>query len=141
MAYTFTDPYRPVRFLLRIDGLLLGVGLGPVLFLQPASWLARLGLEQPGPLWSARIGGAALIGVGLGLLVAAGEQEMRMASLLTAMVSNGLIALALFLSYLAGELAGLNGWGVFAVTSIFAISLAMAVAPIPFLRRERQPRL
>lgn len=134
MAYTFTDHYRSVRIMLRIDGLIVGVGLGLLLLIYPTQLLSNLGFATGGPGWPARLGGSSLLGLGVGLLVAASEPELRMAPLLAAILSNGLIALTLFVAYFQGEMAGLTLAGLLLLVVIFVTCLLTAVLPIPYIR-------
>lgn len=134
MAYTFTDHYRTVRIILRVDGLVVGVGLGALLLVYPVALLSDLGFTVTGPGWAARLGGAGLMGLGIGLIAAAGERELRVASLLAAMTGNGLIAFSLFYSYFQGELTGLSLWGSVLLIVVFVIALLATVMPIPYVR-------
>jgi hypothetical protein len=134
MAYTFTDHYRAVRIVLRIDGLIVGAGLGTVLLVYPAGLLSDLGFTLSGPAWAARLGGSSLVGLGIGLIAAASERELRMAPLLAAMISNGLMAISLFFAYFQGELADLSAWGILLLILIFVICLLTTVLPIPYVR-------
>ncbi len=134
MAYTFTDHYRPVRMMLRVDGLVIGVGLGTLLLIYPVDLLMDLGFAAGSPSWPARLGGSSLIGLGIGLLIAASEPELRIASLMAAMISNALIAVSLLMAYFQGELADLSAWGFLLLMLLFVICLIMAVLPIPYVR-------
>lgn len=134
MAYTFTDHYRTVRMMLRVDGLVVGVGLGTLLLLYPVELLTDLGFAAGGPAWTARVGGSGLVGLGIGLISAANEPELRAASLLSAMLSNGLLAISLLFAYFQGELGNLSAWGVLLLILVFAVCLITAVLPIPYVR-------
>ena len=50
MAYSFTDIYRPLRAILRLNGLLIGCGLGGVLLLASPVMLLRWGLLTRPPI-------------------------------------------------------------------------------------------
>lgn len=134
MAYTFTDHYRTVRMILRVDGLVVGVGLGALLLIYPVDLLMELGFAASGSAWAARVGGSGLIGLGIGLIVAANERELRAASLLAAMFSNGLLALSLLFAYIQGELGDLSAWGFFFLILLFIVCLLTTVMPIPYVR-------
>jgi len=134
MAYTFVDHYRPIRTLLRIDGLVVGLGLGLLLLIHPVALLAALGFGSGSVLLS-RLAGSALIGLGVELLLAAAEPDLRAGTLVAAIFSNGLLAASLFLAYLAGDLSGLTPWGYLLLLVLFVICLLSAVLPIPFLRQ------
>lgn len=134
MAYTFVDHYRPIRTLLRVDGLVVGLGLGLLLFIHPVALLETLGFGT-GSLLLSRLAGAALMGLGVELLLAAAEPDLRVGTLVAAILSNGLVAASLFLAYLAGDLGGLSLWGYLLLFLLFVICLLTAVLPIPFLRQ------
>ncbi len=110
MAYSFTDIYRPLRTLLRVNGLLVGCGLGVVLLLAPSSALIQWGLVAQDPGWSTRLAGALLVSLGIYFLLAAGQSIVDMPTLVTCLISHGPIALVLFMGYLHRDLAGL-AWG------------------------------
>ncbi|RLT35163.1 MAG: hypothetical protein DWI57_15800 [Chloroflexi bacterium] len=134
MAYTFIDHYRPIRAMLRVDALVVGLGLGLVLLIHPVDMLTGLGFGMGSPLLS-RLAGSALLGLGIGQLLAAAEADLRAGTLVAAIISNGLLAASLFVAYLSGELTELTTWGYLLLLVLFVISLLSAVLPIPFLRR------
>ena len=134
MAYTFTDHYRPLRMMLRVDGVVIGLGLGVLMLIYPVDLLMDLGFAAGSPSWPARLAGSSLIGLGIGLIIAASEPELRAASLMAAMISNALIAVSLLMAYFQGELADLSAWGFLLLMLLFVISLIMAVLPIPYMR-------
>ncbi|MGB5051928.1 MAG: hypothetical protein WBO46_23475 [Caldilineaceae bacterium] len=134
MAYTFVDHYRPIRTILRVDALVVGLGLGLVLFLHPVDLLVTLGFEPGTPLFS-RLAGSALVGLGLGQLLAAAETELRAGTLVAAILSNGLLAASLFIAYLSGGLSRLTAWGYLILILLFGVCLLSAVLPIPYLRQ------
>lgn len=137
MAYTFTDYYRTVRWVLRINGVVIGFGLGLLLLIYPEPLLARAGVEILGADWTARIGGSSLVGMGLGLLLAAREPDVRLAILLMAIVSNAGIVITLLWAYLRGELQGLTAVGVAGLLVVFVVALLTAILPISYLRSAR----
>jgi len=134
MAYTFVDHYRPIRTLLRVDAVVVGLGLGLILLLYPVGMFAELGFAADAPLM-ARLAGSALLGLGVELLLAAAEADLRAGTLVSAIVSNGLLAASLFIAYLNGSLAGLTPWGYLVLLLLFVVCLLTAVLPIPFLRQ------
>lgn len=134
MAYTFIDHYRPIRAMLRVDALVVGLGLGLVLLIHPVDMLTGLGFGVGSPLLS-RLAGSALLGLGIGQLLAAAEADLRAGTLVAAIISNGLLAASLFVAYLSGELTELTTWGYLLLLVLFVICLLSAVLPIPFLRR------
>jgi hypothetical protein len=134
MAYTFIDHYRPIRTMLRVNALVIGLGLGLVLLLHPVDLLLVLGFGMGSPLLS-RLAGSALLGLGIGQLLAAAEADLRAGTLVAASLSNGLVAASLFVAYLSGELNGLTGWGYLVLILLFGVCLLTAVLPIPYLRQ------
>ncbi len=134
MAYTFIDHYRPIRTMLRVDGLVVGLGLGLLLLLHPVALLDALGLDAGSPLMS-RLAGSALVGLGVGLLLAAAEADLAAGTLVAAIISNGLLAASLFVAYLAGDLSQLTLWGYLLLLLLFVVCLLSAVLPIPYLRQ------
>lgn len=133
MAYTFVDHYRPIRTILRVDALLVGVGLGLLLLLYPVDLLTALGFDAVAPLM-ARLAGSALLGQGLGLLLDAAEVELNAGTLVSTIISNGLLATTLFVAYINNDLAHLTLWGNLLLLVIFVTCLLTAVLPIPYLR-------
>lgn len=137
MAYSLGDPYRPLRYVLRTNGALLGVALGFYLLLAPARWLAGLGLLEAGagPLgW--RVAGAALIAFGLFLLLASGARDLDLFVLLPCVVFHALLALVLLLAYLSGGLGGLGVAGGVGLIVIFVLCLLGALAPLRYFSAE-----
>ena len=110
MAYTFTDHYRPARLCLRVNAILIGLGLGLLLLVYPRELFVAAGVTL-GSAWTARIGGGALIGLGIGLLAASMERDLHPAWLLAAIVGNGAIAISLLIAYFEGEMATLHPIG------------------------------
>lgn len=133
MAYTFTDHYRAVRWVLRADALVVGLGVGTVLLVQPAWMLQWLGVHTGTAPWVGRIGGSVLWGLALGMLAAAGESEVRRPMLLAAAVSNGLMVVSLLAAYLQPAFLDLTWWGTFFLLVVFATCLLTTVLPLPYL--------
>ncbi len=135
MAYTFTDHFRAARLCLRVNAVLIGLGLGLLLLIYPRDLFLTAGITL-GSAWTARIGGGALIGLGIGQLAAAMERELRQTSLLAAIVSNGAIAISLLLSYIEGEMTGLHPVGAGILVVIFVICLLTVVLSAPHIRQR-----
>ncbi len=135
MAYTFNDHYRAARLLLRVNGVIIGLGLGALLLVYPRDLLEAAGVTL-GSAWAARIGGSALIGQGIGLLSAAAQSELRPAVLLAALISNGAISISLLISYLEGDMDALHPVGAGGLLVIFIICLLTAVLSVPYIRRN-----
>ncbi len=136
MAYSFTDIYRPLRTLLRVNGLLVGCGLGIMFLLAPASALTRWGLIAQDPGWSTRLAGALLVSLGVYFLLAAGQSMIDMPALVTCLISHSLIALVLLMGYLQRDLAGLAWGGRIVLVLVFVLCLIGALLPLRYLRAE-----
>ena len=135
MAYTFTDHFRAARLCLRVNAVLIGLGLGLLLLVYPRELFLTAGFTL-GSAWTARIGGGALIGLGIGQLAATAEGELRQTSLLAAVVSNGAIAISMMLSYFEGEMKGLHPIGAAILVVIFVICLLTVVLSAPHIRHR-----
>ena len=135
MAYTFNDHYRVARLLLRVNAVLVGLGLGLLLLIYPYDLLVATGIT-PGSAWTARIGGGALIGLGIGLLSASTESDLQPAALLAATISNGAISLSLLVAYFEGDMEALHPLGGAGLLVIFIICLLTAVLSAPYIRRK-----
>jgi hypothetical protein len=136
MAYSFTDIYRPLRTLLRVNGLMIGCGFGAVLLFAGPATLVRWGLVTTDPGWSTRLAGALLISLGLYFLLTAGHAIIDMTALVTCLVSHGLIAIVLLLGYLQRDLAALNWGGRIVLLFVFVLCLIGALMPLRYLRAE-----
>src|SRR5262245_32810674 len=111
MAYSLGDPYRPLRLVLRLNGVIVGLGFGALLSLAPHAWLVGMGWSQGGAALPWRMAGAGLVTVGLFLLLSAGNREIDTAVLAPTLVFHALLAVVLLVGYLRGDLAGLNAVG------------------------------
>lgn len=136
MAYSLGDPYRPLRIVLRMNGLLVGLGLGTLLAFIPGAVMANTGLQGSGGLWVARLAGAALIALGALFVLAAGQRALDLPLLIACALFHGLAALLLLVSYLQRELTGLALFGQIALLLVFILCLAGALAPVRYLRAE-----
>lgn len=136
MAYTLSDQYRPLRIALRINGSTVGVALGLALLTLSKETLLTWGLYQAGALWPMRLAGAALLALGLIFLLIAGQQAISLPLLATVTIANTLVALVLLLAYFQQEFAALTLLGRILLVLIFALCLAGALAPLPYLRAE-----
>ncbi len=136
MAYSLNDLYRPLRTVLRANGLILGLGGGALLLFWPGG-LMRLGLvAADGPLWSVRLAGALLWALGGHFLLAAQERMVSVAAMITLFLANGLTAVVLMLSYLRGEFAGLGPVGQALLVLLFVFCLVCALVSLRFLRTD-----
>ena len=136
MAYSFSDLYRPLRISMRLNGVVVGLGLGSLLLVGGRSVMAFLNIGESDPMWPIRLAGAALFGLGVFLIMASGERIIHPPVLVSVIVSNGLIAAVLLVSYLQGDLAQLSLVGSLALILVVAICLIGAVLPVRYLRAE-----
>ncbi len=136
MAYSFSDLYRPLRISMRINGMVVGLACGLLLLWGPKNVLEFLRISENELMWPVRLAGAALVGLGVFLLMASGERIIHPPVLFSVIVSNGLIASVLLLSYLQGDLAQLSLGGSLILVFIVAICLIGAVLPVRYLRAE-----
>lgn len=137
MAYSLADPYRPMRLVLRINGVVVGLLLGFFLLIAPAGWLTGAGLlaAQASPVgW--RVAGAALLAFGLFLVLAAGVHDLDLFVLLPCLVFHTLLALVLLLGYLRNQLGELGLFGGFGLVVIFVLCLLGALAPLRYFSAE-----
>lgn len=134
MAYTLGDPFRPLRLVLRLNGVVVGLILGLLFLLLPGRLLLQWGLGSEGNLWLLRLTGANLIALGCFLLIAAGQHTMNRVLLFTATLTHALWALTLFIAYFQRELlfSALIGRLLFIV--IFMLCLLGAVLPLRYIR-------
>jgi len=134
MAYTLGDPFRPLRIILRVNGLLLGLLLGALFLWLPGTTLVRWGLTVDGVLWSLRLAGASQIALGCFLLIASGQHYMNRILLFTATLTHVLWVLTLLSAYLQQELANLLLTGRLLLILVFLLCLIGAVAPLRYVR-------
>lgn len=136
MAYSLGDPYGPLRYVMRINGLVVGVLLGILLLVSSRTLLASMGLYTEGATLPLRIAGVGLLGAGLFLLLGANMRDIDMPQLLPCSVFHGLLALVLIVAYFRQELAGLNLAGQIALIIIFILCLIGTLAPLRYMRAE-----
>ncbi|MCB0063760.1 MAG: hypothetical protein KDE19_16670 [Caldilineaceae bacterium] len=134
MAYTLGDPFRPLRLILRVNGIAIGLGLGLCLLVLPGARLVRWELAAAGALWAVRVAGAGQVALGCFLLIATGRQSMDRMLLLTATLTHTLWALTLFVTYVQGELTLHNLAGQLLFVLVFVLCLIGAVVPLRYLR-------
>lgn len=135
MAYTFTDHYRAARLCLRVDAVLIGLGLGLLLLAYPRDLFAEAGITL-GSAWTARVGGGALIGLGIGLLAASMESDLHPAWLLAAVAGNGAISISLLIAYFEGEMAALHPVGAGVLLIVFVVCILTVAMSAPHIRRR-----
>jgi hypothetical protein len=135
MAYTLSDPFRPLRFVLRLCGstsLLTGL----LFLLLPSAYIADILLPGAGPLWPLRLAGAGLFSLGLFYLLAASERAIRLPTMIACTVGNGMPALLVVVAYLQQEMATFSIPAQALMLAIFVVWLIGAVAPLRYLRAE-----
>jgi hypothetical protein len=136
VAYSLNDLYRPLRTVMRVDGLLLGLGFGGLLLLAPAWLLALWGDAATGALWPARMAGGLFVALGVLLILGAQERIVSSAIMLCMVVANAATALVLLWAYLQQEFAGIGWAGQALLVLVFLLCLVSAVLPLRFLRAD-----
>jgi hypothetical protein len=136
MAYTLADQFRPLRLIMRINGITLGLVLGLLLLISPRMALTDWGLLTGGHVWPLRLAGAALIAIGLFLLLLSRQDLIGLSVLITLIITNSLFAVVLLVAYFQQELIRLNGLGRVLLIVIFVLCLAGAVTPLRYVRAE-----
>jgi hypothetical protein len=135
MAYSLADPYRPLRLVLRINGVLLGLLPGFYLLITPARWLVAVSPVDASPLgW--RVAGAALLAFGLFLVLAAGVHDLDVFVLLPCVLFHALLALVLLLAYLGHQLDALGNVARVGLVIIFLLCLVGALMPLRYFSAE-----
>jgi uncharacterized membrane protein len=135
MAYTLSDPFRPLRFVLRFCGA-ISLLTGLLFLLLPSAYVAALLSPDIGPLWPLRLAGAGLLSLGLFYLLAANERAIRLPTMVTCVVGNGLPALLVVVAYLQQEMTMFSPLTQALMLIIFVAWLTGAVAPLRYLRAE-----
>ncbi|MBV7331905.1 hypothetical protein KFU94_27480 [Chloroflexi bacterium TSY] len=136
VAYSLTDYYRPIRMIFRLNGFIIGLGVGAFLLIFPRNLMIGWGLQVAGPAWPARIAGSVLIALGCLFVASAGQRIIHVPILLSAVMSNGLIAIVLLLSYLQREFAELSITGQAVLIVVFLLCLITAVLPLRYIRAD-----
>lgn len=136
MAYTLSDPFRPLRTVLRVCGVTMLLA-GLLLLLLPAGPLANW-LAITAPLWPVRLAGAGLLTLGVYYLLAAAERGIGLPTLVTCSLGNGLPAVVIVSAYLQQDMAALGWPARIVLVLLFVAFLAGAVAPLRYLRAEYQ---
>jgi hypothetical protein len=136
MAYSFNDPYRSLRFALRANATVVGLGLGTLLLTIPDRSMAMWGLFIEQSAWPARLGGAALVGLGINTLFVAGEETVKLGPISSVMLSNGLLVAVFLLSYIQGDLTGLTRLGQIFLILVFTLCLSNLLVPIRYFRED-----
>lgn len=138
MAYSLNDAYRYLRVVMRVDGIIVGLGLGVLFAFFSRVALANWGVYTAGPVWPIRLAGGLLLTFGVLLLFAAQDRHMPASILLAMTLGNGIVALTLLVGYLQGEWIYLNLFGRLLLVVVFVVCLAGALFPLQYLRAEYQ---
>lgn len=136
MAYSLGDSYRPLRTVLRINGVVIGLLLGVLLLVGSPNLLSRIGLPGVETLFALRVAGVSLIGVGLFMLGAATAREIDLWQLIACLLFHTLLAITLLLAWFRGDLQALGLFGIIGLLVIFALALVGALAPLRYFRAE-----
>lgn len=136
MAYSLGDPYRPLRTILRLNGVVLGLLLGALLLLGPRSLLGDMALYDGGPLFPLRAAGAAGFAYGVWMVFGSAARDFDLAALISCVLFHGLLAVILLLGYLRGEMAALGLFGQICLVILFVLCLAGALVPLRYFRAE-----
>ncbi len=136
MAYSLGDPYRSLRMVLRVNGILLGLLLGAALLVAAPRLLGALGFVVNGPLLPWRLAGTGLIAAGAFLLSAAFRPEIDRGVLTSCTLFHALLALALLLGYLQGDFAVHSPFSLLVLLSVFLLCLLGALAPLRYFGAE-----
>lgn len=135
MAYSLADPYRPLRVVFRINGLIIGLSLGMLLLFATSGTMERLGM-QGAPVTPLRVAGVALIGAGFFLLGNSAVREMDLPQLVPCMVFHLLLAVVLILGWFSQDLAGLTLFGQILLVVVFLLCLIGTLAPMRYFGAE-----
>ncbi len=136
MAYSLNDLYSGLRSAMRVNGLVVGLGVGVLLLLFPQRVMTSAGLYSGEALWPHRLVGSLLLALGIMLLISAAERVVSTASMITMIIANALIAVVLLVGYLQGEFASLGLLGQIMLVLIFLICLISAIVPVRYLRTD-----
>ncbi len=134
MAYTLGDPFRGLRLMLRINGVLVGIVLGLLLLAAPRTWLLAWGIYTGDVIWPLRFAGTSQIALGAFFFLMATQDYLSKAILFTIILTNSILALVLLTAYLQQELAGLSAVGQVLMVLVFLLYLLGAVIPLRYVR-------
>jgi integral membrane sensor domain MASE1 len=121
---------------MRVNGLVVGVGVGVLLLFFPRGLLVAAGLYGGEALWPHRLIGSLLLAHGVTLLLAAQERIVSAASMVAMLIANALVALVLVVSYLQGEFAGMGLVAQIVLVLLFLLCLISAIVPVRYLRTD-----
>ena len=136
MAYSLNDLYSGLRSVMRMNGLVVGFGMGVLLLFFPQWLLTTAGLYTGEALWPYRMIGSLLVAQGIMLLISAQDRLVNTASMIAMLVGNALLAIVLMVGYLQGEFAGMGLVGQILLVLLFLLCLISAVVPVRYLRTD-----
>ena len=136
MAYSLNDLYGGLRSVMRVNGLVVGVGAGLLLLLFPRGVMDVAGLSTGEAVWPYRLIGSLLLALGAMLLISAQERVVSTASMVAMIIANALMAIVLLVGYMQGEFGGLGLFGQMGLVLIFLICLISAIVPVRYLRTD-----
>ena len=136
MAYSLNDLYSGLRSVMRVNGLVVGVGAGLLLLLFPRGVMDVAGLSTGEAVWPYRLIGSLLLALGAMLLISAQERVVSTASMVAMIIANALMAIVLLVGYMQGEFSGLGLFGQIGLVLIFLICLISAIVPVRYLRTD-----
>ena len=136
MAYSLNDLYGGLRSVMRVNGLVVGVGAGLLLLLFPRGVMDVAGLSTGEAVWPYRLIGSLLLALGAMLLISAQERVVSTASMVAMIIANALMAIVLLVGYMQGEFSGLGLFGQIGLVLIFLICLISAIVPVRYLRTD-----
>ena len=108
MAYSLNDLYGGLRSVMRVNGLVVGVGAGLLLLLFPRGVMDVAGLSTGEAVWPYRLIGSLLLALGAMLLISAQERVVSTASMVAMIIANALMAIVLLVGYMQGAFGGLG---------------------------------
>ncbi len=138
MAYSLNDAYHYLRLVMRIDAIVVGIGLGLLLLLPPRVALENWGVYASGPVWPVRLAGGLLLTLGVMLILAALERVVPVSDMIAMALGNGFVAIVLLVAYLQHELTLLGIVGQLGLIMVFAVCLVATIFPLSHIRQEYQ---
>lgn len=136
MAYSLNDLYSGLRSVMRMNGLVVGLGMGVLLLFFPRGVLSTAGLTTGEALWPYRMIGSLLVAQGVMLLISAQDRLVSTASMIAMLVGNALLAIVLMVGYLQGEFVGMGLVGQILLVLLFLLCLISAIVPVRYLRTD-----
>ena len=136
MAYSLNDLYGGLRVMMRLNGFVIGLGMGTLLLFFPRAVLVTANLYSGESLWPHRLVGSLLLALGILLLLSAQDRLVSAASMVTMLIANALIAIVLMVSYLQGEFSGMGPIGQIVLVLLFLLCLISAIIPVRYLRTD-----